>query len=180
MAAQKVFDENPPQQDIFVGGVLETVEHNLFTVLSNDVSSTSSSSISKPIVHISPTSMMLDSVGFLAHVEMPKKTVEQVLCIPPPGRFSECYELDLFSLRRFSRVFSWCCAFGVHLKSMGGRGNQNLWPLLVHFDLAAYGLDVLPFSWPFDDLAVAVHDNMLKMARDDQILTSMATKTSLL
>ena len=35
--------------------------------------------------------------------------------------------------------------------------------------LAAYdGLDVLPFSWPFDDLAVAVHDNMLKMARDDQ------------
>ena len=33
---------------------------------------------------------------------------------------------------------------------------------------AAYGLDVLPFSWPFDDLAVAVHDNMLKMARDDQ------------
>jgi len=54
LGAQKVFDENPPQQDVFVGGVLETVEHNMFTVLSNDASSTTSSSISKPFAHISP------------------------------------------------------------------------------------------------------------------------------
>jgi len=146
LGAQKVFDENPPQQDVFVGGVLETVEHNLFTVLSNDASSTTNCSISKPFAHISPTSMMLDFVGFLAHqvvMEMPKKTVLQVLCIQPPGQFSERYEFDLFSLRRLSGVFPWCCAFGVHME---GRDNQNSWPAFVHFDCAA--CDVLPVPWP--------------------------------
>ena len=42
------------------------------------------------------------------------------------------------------------------------------WPPPVHFDLAARGLDVLPCSWLLDDLAIAVHENMLKMARDEQ------------
>lgn len=111
-----------------------------------------SSSISKPFAQISRPSMMLDSVDLLEHqvvVEMPKKkNVEQVLCIQPPGQFSGCYGLDLLALRQISRVFPWCCAFGVHLKSMRNRVTQNPWPPSLHFELAVFRLDVLAVPWP--------------------------------
>jgi hypothetical protein len=49
--------------------------------------------------------------------------------------------------------------------------HQNDLALLVHFDFAARGLDVLPFSWSFDDLDVPVHQNMLKRAKDEHVLS---------
>ena len=79
-----------------------------------------------------------------------KKKVKQLLCIQSPRQCSECYGFDLSVALpwKLLRLFPWCYALGVHLKSMGSRVTQNPWYPFVHSDLAVCGLDMLPVPWP--------------------------------